>query len=130
MILIDTSIWIPVLHGFRGEDDLVQDAVATGNVVLGDLILMEILRGARTEAAEKFRTQLAAFPVLPLGGRHLAEQAAANYRKLRALGITIRGSIDVLIATFCIEGGHDLLHRDRDFDHFEQHLGLRVLRSA
>jgi len=61
-------------------------------------------------------------------GRDIALASAQNYRKLRAAGVTVRKTIDVMIATFCIENDHTLLHADRDFDPMEMHLGLRVLR--
>lgn len=126
MILVDTSVWISALHGFVDDHTArLRGAVATGRVIVGDLILMEVLRGARDDtAAQRLRQQLRAFPIISLGGARVAEQSAANYRRLRAVGITVRSSIDVVIATFCIERGHLLLHKDRDFAHFER-LGLR-----
>ena len=48
-------------------------------------------------------------------------------RHLRKLGVTVRKTIDTLIATRCIESGYDLLHSDRDFTPFARHLGLRVV---
>jgi predicted nucleic acid-binding protein len=65
--------------------------------------------------------------VIDLGGHEIAIQAAKNYRALRALGVTVRKTIDAMIATRCIESGYDLLHGDRDFEPFVQHLGLRVV---
>ncbi len=65
--------------------------------------------------------------VLSSGGVEIAVAAAENYRILRTKGITVRKTIDCLIATFCIREGHELLHRDRDFDPFEMHLGLQVI---
>lgn len=56
----------------------------------------------------------------------LAVQAARNYRSLRARGITVRKTIDMIIGTFCIVGSHVLLHDDRDFDPMAAHLGLLV----
>jgi predicted nucleic acid-binding protein len=127
LILVDTSIWISALHGYEDEySDRLQNAIATGGVLVGDLILLEVLRGARSDAAAaRLRRAMSAFPVAMLAGEYIAERAAANYRNLRQLGITVRSSIDVVIATFCIEGTHTLLHKDRDFLHFEKHLGLR-----
>lgn len=127
MILVDTSVWISVLHDFDDEHTRrLYDAVRTGDVIVGDLILMEVLRGARHEAAaDRMRRRMAAFPVAGLGGRAIAHQSARNYRHLRGIGITVRSSIDVMIATFCIEGGHRLLHKDRDFRHFEKYLQLQ-----
>ena len=128
MILVDSSIWISALHNVDGDrQSRLRSAIRTGGVIVGDLILLEVLRGARNEpAAMRARQAMAAFPVVTLGGRQMAERAADHYRDLRSRGITIRGSIDVLIATFCIAHGHLLLHADRDYTHFERHLGLKV----
>lgn len=130
MILVDSSVWISL---FRGEDTpasgLLEDLVRTEQLAIGDLILAEVLQGFFTErdaarAEEFFRP----FTVIELGGRDAAVQAATHYRALRRLGLTVRKTIDNLIATACIRDGHTLLHDDRDFDGFEEHLGLRVLR--
>jgi hypothetical protein len=75
------------------------------------------------------REQLLEFEVFDSGGAELAVAAARNYRLLREQGLTVRTTIDCLIATFCLENGHELLHRDRDFDVFEARLGLRVVRG-
>lgn len=94
-------------------------------LAIGDLTLTEILQGIDTdlEFAHAVR-QFDAFPVIAIGGSIIATQAARNYRFLRARGITIRKTIDTLIATRCIEDGHALLYSDRDFDPFVEHLGL------
>jgi predicted nucleic acid-binding protein len=65
--------------------------------------------------------------IVELGGREIALQAAQNFRTLRKLGVTVRKTIDTMIATRCIESGYELLHDDRDFDPFVKHLGLRVV---
>ncbi|MFI4914324.1 MAG: PIN domain-containing protein, partial [Steroidobacterales bacterium] len=67
-------------------------------------------------------------PCADLVGTQVALIAADHYRRLRARGITVRKTIDVLIGSYCILHGHDLLHCDRDFDALEKHLGLRVMR--
>ena len=74
------------------------------------------------------RRELSKFHVFDTGGIDLAVAAAQNYRLLRQRGYTVRKTIDCLIATFCIEAEHGLLHRDHDFDPFEKHLGLRVVQ--
>jgi predicted nucleic acid-binding protein len=70
---------------------------------------------------------LTALTVVELGGRDVAIQAARNFRTLRQRGVTVRKTIDTVIATRCIEDGYDLLHNDRDFDPFVKYLGLRVV---
>jgi predicted nucleic acid-binding protein len=95
---------------------------------LTDLILCEILQGVKDEgqAAETLR-ELLKFEIMSMGGIELATASTQNYRALRARGRTVRKTIDCLIATFCLMNGHTLLHNDRDFDAFEENLGLRVL---
>jgi predicted nucleic acid-binding protein len=100
----------------------------TTNIVIGDLILMEILMGARSEEqAVRLREALACFTVVSLSDASIAELAARNYRHLRSLGATIHKSIDMVIGTFCIEHGHYLLHDDRDFEPMVKHLGLKTV---
>jgi hypothetical protein len=97
---------------------------------MGDLIMCEILRGAPSDRdAIKIEALLRASEVVGMVDDDLAVDAARNYRALRARGITIRKTIDLLIGTFCISEGLPLLHRDRDFDAMEQHLGLQVLHA-
>ena len=98
---------------------------------MGDLILTEVLQGFATEREfNDARKMLLALDMVVLGGADVAVEAAKNYRKLRSLGVTVRKTIDTVIATRCIVSGHVLLHDDRDFDAFEQHLGLRCLASG
>ena len=129
MLVADTSVWVDFFNG-RMTDEVVylHIAVAQDLAAVSDLILYEVLQGFKTESGfREARDLLLSLPFVPMGGRRLTVQAATNFRYLRARGITIRASIDTLIATAVIEGNHQLLHSDRDFDHFEQHLGLRVL---
>jgi predicted nucleic acid-binding protein len=97
-------------------------------LAIGDLILTEVLQGFDSDrdfnVARKMLTSLA---VVQLGGKEIAIQAAKNFRALRRLGVTVRKTIDTVIATRCIESGYELLHNDRDFDPFAEHLGLRVV---
>jgi predicted nucleic acid-binding protein len=95
---------------------------------LTDLILCEVLHGIRDpRTLAQVRDDLLQFHVFHAGGTELAIIAAQNYQILRARGHTVRKTIDCLIATFCLEAGHELLHRDRDFDMFEKALGLKVV---
>jgi predicted nucleic acid-binding protein len=97
-------------------------------VALTDLILCEVLQGIRRDVLfTSVRHDLLKFVIFETGGSDLALASAANYRELRKRGITVRSTIDCLIATFCIREGHSLLHRDRDYDAFERHLGLSVV---
>jgi len=97
---------------------------------IGDMILTEVLQGCKFDKEfNEVRRLLSRLDLVMLGGEDVAIEAARNYRKLRALGVTVRGTIDVVLATRCIVSGHQLLHSDRDFDAFEQHLGLRCVGS-
>jgi predicted nucleic acid-binding protein len=129
MIVVDTSVWIPFMHRrTTPEVDRLKALPRLRDVIVGDLVVMEVLRGARSERnAREIELELEPFEPRVMGGIETAIRAAQNYRFLRGLGITVRSGIDVMIATYCIEMGHDLLHQDRDFDHFEKHLGLKVL---
>lgn len=97
-------------------------------LAIGDLMLTEVLQGFdRERDFNQARKMLTSLMVVELGGPEIAIQAARNFRKLRVLGVTVRKTIDTVIATYCIAGGHDLLHNDRDFDPFARRLGLRVV---
>ena len=97
-------------------------------LAIGDLILTEVLQGIADEHDFNIaRQMLTSLTVVELGGPEIAIQAAKNFRALRVLGITVRKTIDTIIATRCIESGYSLLHNDLDFDPFAKHLGLRVV---
>lgn len=126
MILVDSSVWIAHLRGSWTVGTAKLEA-ASGRepILVGDLILLEVLQGARDEAhATRIERGLRRFDVVPLLDADLAPRAARNYRKLRDLGVTIRKTADIIIGTFCIERRCSLLHDDRDFAPMEKHLGL------
>ena len=130
MVIVDTSVWIDFLAGRSNvETEWLARELVQQRMGLTDLILCEVLQGVRGERAfAKVQEQLLEFEVFDSGGAEVAVAAARNYRSLREQGLTVRTTIDCLIATFCLENGHSLLHRDRDFDVFEKSLGLRVVR--
>ena len=131
MILVDSSVWIDYFRGTKtSETDILHTLLASEPLAIGDLILAEVLQGFSAERDfNRARSLLTRLDQVQIGGTELAIQAARNFRTLRGLGVTVRKTIDVLIATRCIEDDLFLLHSDRDFDAFEQHLGLRVVRS-
>ncbi|MGC1521628.1 MAG: PIN domain nuclease [Steroidobacteraceae bacterium] len=132
MILVDTSVWIDYFRGAdTPETDTLDNLLGVELAVTGDLILTEVLQGFISEREfDKGRKLFASIPLIPLVGEDIAVQAARNFRKLRTLGITIRKTIDTLIATSCIEKELTLLYSDRDFDPFVKHLGLRSALSG
>ena len=132
MVVVDSSVWIDYFNGTPNPArNALRRLLDEGDVriVVPDLVLYEVLRGFREE--REFRQARQLLEVLSIeeaGGAELALAAAHHFRSLRALGITPRGSIDVLVAAFCIERDYLLLHRDRDFDAFEELRGLRGWR--
>jgi predicted nucleic acid-binding protein len=126
VILVDSSVWIAHLRGsLTPATAKLGAAVTTEPILVGDLILLEVLQGARDELhAASIERGLRRFEFVPLLDAHLAPRAAKNYRRLRDMGITIRKTNDIIIGTFCIERGCSLLHDDRDFAPMERHLGL------
>jgi predicted nucleic acid-binding protein len=131
MVIVDTTVWIAYLRGVESREALWLDrALTRQRLGLTDLILCEVLQGIRDQTTfVDARDRLSSLHLFQIGGKELAIAAAQNYRALRERGYTIRGTIDCLIATFCLEAGHELLHRDRDFDVFEKELGLRVVHA-
>ncbi len=132
MILVDTSVWIDYFRGRASPQAERLDALlGVDPLAIGDLILAEVLQGIDDDRTfEHVRDLLGNLDVVVLGGEELAVQAARNFRRLRARGVTVRKTIDTVIATRCIVGGYELLHADRDFDPFVKHLGLRVVACA
>lgn len=130
MIVVDTSVWVDYFNGLASpHTDLLDDLLLRERLVIGDIILTEVLQGFRRD--KDFREAQRLLDTLefqPMLGKDMALQSAQNYRKLRRAGVTVRKTIDVMIATFCLVNRHRLLHIDRDFDPIEKHLGLRVLR--
>ena len=127
MILVDSSVWIDFFRGtVTPETERLDALLGSELLVVGDLILAEVLQGFSSERDfNQARTLLTALDVVTLGGPEIAIQAARNFRTLRARGVTIRKTIDTLIATRCIESDYALLFSDRDFEPFVEHLGLR-----
>ena len=129
MVIVDTTVWVDYFQGTRNpETDWLNIELDRQRLGLTDLILCEVLQGVRDDvAAKEVERNLLRLEVFETGGVTLAREAARNYRMLRSRGHTVRKTIDCLIATFCLRGHHSLLHRDRDFDAFEQFLDLSVV---
>lgn len=126
MILVDSSVWIDYFRGIpTPQTDRLDALLPTKLLLMGDLILAEVLQGFSSERDfNQAKALLMALPISTLAGADIALQAARNFRQLRALGVTVRKTIDTVIATHCIENGISLLYSDRDFDPFVEHLGL------
>jgi predicted nucleic acid-binding protein len=129
LILADSSVWIATLRGEQSDATAhLADATRDAQLIVGDLILVEVLQGARSDAhAKLLERTMRQFPVVSLLHDDMSGKAARYCRLLRGQGTTAKRTVDLIIAAYCIEHDHILLHRDRDYTYFEKHLGLRVL---
>ena len=129
MILVDSSVWIDFFRNrATAQAEWLDRNLGDEGLVVGDLILAEVWQGFKdVKGFDEARRLLGKLEQVSIGGTDLAVEAARNDRKLRGLGLTVRWTVGVLIATRCSADGLRLLHSDRDFDAFEQHLGLRVV---
>jgi len=129
VILVDSSVWIDFFRNRPSvQAEWLDRNLGIESLVVGDLILAEVLRGFKDDRGfNETRRMLARLSQVTLGGEDIAVESARNFRKLRARGVTVRGTVDVIIATRCLSEGFRLLHSDRDFDAFEEHLGLQVV---
>ena len=128
MTFVDSSVWIDYFNGTKTpQTDWLDASLGNLPLIVGDLVLTEVLQGFRSD--RDFRTArdlLLRLPFMTMGGRVLALESAVNYRTLRRKGVTVRKTIDVMIASFCIHYGLPLLHDDRDFDPMVKFLGLKA----
>jgi predicted nucleic acid-binding protein len=129
LILVDSSVWIDYFKGtITPQTEKLDSLLGREPLAIGDLILTEVLQGfAHDRDFNQARKMLTSLKVVDLGGQEIAIQAARNFRALRNLGVTVRKTIDSVIATRCIESGYDLLHDNRDFDPFVKQIGLSVV---
>ena len=129
MVLVDSSVWIDFFgDALTPEVEALAAMIGKEQLIIGDLVLTEVLQGIRSNRQFRIvRSALRPLTADTLTSPALAVQSAQNYRYLRAQGITVRKTIDCLIATWCIENTIPLLHSDRDFTPFETHLGLKAL---
>ena len=131
MIVVDSSVWIARFRGVANtaadKFEEIEEAEAD-EILVGDLVMLELLQGARSDAHAAFiEQQLREFRVEAMLDAGLAAIAARNFQFLRGRGVTLRKTADLIIATFCIERGHALLHDDRDFDAVARHLPLAII---
>ena len=131
MIVIDSSVWIDFFNGIAtAEVERLRSLIGRQPLLVGDMMLLEVLQGvAHEREARRVESALRRFDLAPMLCPDLAVQGAANYRRLRQRGITLRKTIDLIIGTFCIASGHTLLTSDRDFLPMAEHLGLKLLRQ-
>ena len=127
MVLVDSSVWIDYFNGVpTPETDRLDALLGQDVVATGDLILVEVLQGIRNDSDFRaVKRALSEFPSFDLLGRERADRVAMRYRRLRRNGVTIRKTIDVVIASFCVDEGIRLLFSDRDFLPMVKYLGLK-----
>lgn len=133
MVLVDSSVWIDYFSTDKStpQTEHLEQLASTTPIVVGDLILAEVLQGFRNDNDYKIaRSLLEGFEMVTISSVGIAIKSADNYRLLRKKGLTVRKTVDCLIATYCIENEISLLHSDRDFDAFVKHLGLRVALNS
>lgn len=128
VILVDSSVWINYFNGIpTWQTDFLDHCLSNIPVIIGDLILVEVLQGFKSNKDyETAKDLLSTLPFRQIGGYNVAVQSAQNYRALRKSGVTVRKTIDVIIGTFCIMEGLPLLHDDRDFEPMVTHFSLRT----
>jgi predicted nucleic acid-binding protein len=129
VILVDTSVWVDYFRGTDSPQAAKLDSLLGAEpLAIGDIVLTEVLQGVDGDREfEQTRALLATLDLVQVGGADVAVEAARNFRRLRARGVTVRKTVDTLIATRCIVSGYELLHGDRDFVPFETFLGLRTV---
>jgi predicted nucleic acid-binding protein len=130
MIVADTSVWIDYLKGIKARHtDILDQELLQSRIITGDIIIAEFLQGFKDEKDYiQAKDIMNVLEYHDFVGKEIAYKAAQNFRRLRKKGITARKTIDVIIATFCIENGFPLIHNDKDFDPMEQYLGLKIIR--
>lgn len=127
MILVDSSVWIDYFRGtLTPHTQKLDTLLSSDSIVIGDLILTEVLQGFTSDRGfNQAKQLLTSLIFVELGGQEITIQAAKNFRTLRSLGVTIRKTIDTVIATYCIESQLPLLYSDKDFDPFVKYLKLQ-----
>jgi predicted nucleic acid-binding protein len=128
VIVVDSSVWIDYFHGVSTpEVERLDGLLGVTPLAIGDLVLVEVMQGFRTDQDVATARQLfRSLALLPMLGGSNAWKAAENVRQLRRKGITVRKTVEGIIATACIEANLPLLFSDRDFQPYVEHLGLEL----
>jgi predicted nucleic acid-binding protein len=132
LVVIDTSAWIEFLNDTGHEIvNVLEYALDNELVCLGDLVYCEVLQGIKNKRElNRVKTLFSTLHSDAVGGFEVCARASENYKYLRSTGVTVRKTIDIIIGTFCLENGHEIIHNDRDFKHMEEHLGLKSYQAA
>ena len=132
MILVDSSVWIGFFNGkINPRTDWLDSALGKEIIVVGDLIMIEVLQGFKSDRDYYMAKELLLhFQIIQMLDQELAIKSAENYRILRKKGVTVRKTIDVIIGTFCIHNNISLLHDDQDFLPLTKYLGLNIVKCG
>ncbi len=133
MVVVDTTVWIDLLRGNRTQqvDRLRALLRAYSDVALTDVVLMELLQGARDDLQERsLKERFSAFPILKLETLDDFAHAARMNRAACGAGVTLGNRLDYLIAVVCVREDAAILHADADFDRLASCTELRVLSAA
>jgi hypothetical protein len=128
MIVVDSSAWIDYVNGIKGlHTQLIDYGLEHSRIITGDIIITEFLQGFRSQKDfNRAKEMMELLEYHDFLGKEIAIKAAHNFRILRKNGVTMRKTIDVIIATFCIENDYELIHNDKDFNPMEEILGLKI----
>ena len=129
MIVVDTTVWIDFFRRTETREDrhLHQLILNDRAIALTDLIYCEILQGIREDTQYvRTRKMLQRYPILRMGGLDMIEKGAKIYRTCRRQGVTVRKTIDCLIASVCLTHNLALFHNDSDFDLIARHTPLQI----
>src|SRR5437870_3932256 len=133
VIVVDTTVWIDFLEarGTAFDRHLTELVENDAPLALVDLVYCEVLQGIRDDDAyQRTRRSLLAHPILRARGLETFETAANLYRTARRRGLTIRRTVDCLIAAICLEAGAAIYHNDRDYDALAAVSSLVIHRPA
>ena len=127
MIFVDSSVWVDYFNGIETQETAKLDSILGSTpICIGDIVLTEVLQGFRNDKDfDTAEALLSTLNIINVLDTHIALKSAANFRALRKKGVTVRKTIDVIIATYCIENDMPLLYSDKDFVPFKKHLNLR-----
>jgi predicted nucleic acid-binding protein len=131
LILVDSSVWIDYFNGkISFQTDFLDSIVGKDLIIIGDIVYIEVLQGFRNDNDfNSARELLELFPLVNLLDREVAIKSITMFRELRKKGVTIRKTIDTIIASYCIINNITLLQSDRDFIPFRDYMGLQVIEE-
>ncbi|PIW70038.1 MAG: VapC toxin family PIN domain ribonuclease [Ignavibacteriales bacterium CG12_big_fil_rev_8_21_14_0_65_30_8] len=131
MIFLDSTVLTDYFNGKTNwHVEVLNSILGSELVVIVDYVLTEVIQVFSSDKDfQKAKTILLSFSCFDIGGKELAIKSANNFRLLKKKGVTVRKTIDVIIATFCIAKKLTLLHNNKDFEPFEKYLNLKVYKN-